>query len=182
MSISKRKAAFGIAITFIIAGIIAPVGFWFLAEAVDKALKLKHILEMPYSIIIAAASLVIGIFWITWAYSYLHFVGKGMPLELFGRAFHPTQVLVTTGPYAYSRNPMVLGLLFLLLGVALLEGSISGLVMVPALGIMFAVYIVFFEEKGLKKRFGADYEKYKNNVPMIIPRWSSYTHEPAENL
>lgn len=179
MKLSTRKAAFGIAITFLMAGIAAPVAYWFLTIAVDNAFNLKPVLDAPYSLILAGAMILIGAFWLTWAYSYLHFVGEGMPLEVFGRPFHPTRTLVTTGPYAYSRNPMVLGLLFLLLGVALLRGSISGLIMVPIIGVIIALYIKTFEEKELVRRFGSNYEKYRRNVPMIIPRMSSYIHEPA---
>ena len=36
------------------------------------------------------------------------------------------------------------------------------------------VYFKIFEEKELVKRFGADYENYKNSVPLLFPKFTSY--------
>jgi len=36
------------------------------------------------------------------------------------------------------------------------------------------IYFIFFEEKELIKRFGVDYEEYKNEVPMLFPKFSPY--------
>ena len=123
--------------------------------------------------------MLIGVFWILWAWSYLLFVGQGLPLEVLGRALHPTQILVTTGPYAYTRNPMVLGLRFILLEVAFFRGTLSGFVMVPAVGLLTWGYLAIFEERGLMKRFGASYEKYRRDVPLLFPRLSAYGRIPT---
>jgi protein-S-isoprenylcysteine O-methyltransferase Ste14 len=179
MSFGAKKALVGLALTTTALGLAAPVGFWFLSLAVDRALGLAPVISAPASLILAATAILVGAFWITWSYSYLVFVGRGLPVEAFGRALHPTSVLVTTGPYAYARNPMVLGLLFVLLGVALLRRSVAGLVMVPAIAVLIAAYLVEFEERALVKRFGADYDEYRHNVPILIPRLSPYIHEPA---
>ena len=179
MSISVKKAVVGIALSVVGVGLVIPVAFWFVALALDRAFGLKPMFGKPSSQILSAAAILVGAFWISWAYSFLLFVGKGLPLELFGRAFHPTRILVTTGPYAYTRNPVVLGLLFVLLGVAILGGSISGLVMVPIVAVLTLLYLLAFEEKGLVGRFGADYEEYRRNVPRLVPRISPYIHEPV---
>ena len=115
-------------ITLVLAGIAAPVVFWFISRWLDREIGFGPIMSAPISLILGAAAILFGVFWVSWAHSYLLFVGKGVPLEVFGWAIHPTRVLVTTGPYAYTRNPMALGLLFILLGVAFLRGSISGLI------------------------------------------------------
>ena len=87
----------------------------------------------------------------------------------------PTARLVVRGPYRRVRNPMISGVLCVLLGETLLFGS-------PALlawfAIVFAVNAVYFplvEEPGLRRRFGADYEAYRAAVPRWVPRlrpWS----------
>jgi protein-S-isoprenylcysteine O-methyltransferase Ste14 len=107
------------------------------------------------------------------------FVGKGMPFEVFGYALHPTRTLVTTGPYAYVRNPALIGMLFLLLGVAFLARSLAGIVLVPIVAGFAVVYLAQFEEKALARRFGDEYDEYRRNVPLLIPRLKPYIHEPA---
>ncbi len=179
MSIPARKSALGIAISLIVFGLGLPVAFWLLAVAIDQALGLTPLLPRSLSLILAATAALIGVFWVSWSYSYLVFVGKGLPLEAFGRALHPTRILVTTGPYAYVRNPMVIGMFFILLGAAFLRGTLSGFVVIPVLMALVALYLAEFEEKALVRRFGADYEEYRDNVPLLIPRVSPYTHTSA---
>lgn len=177
MTVSLRKAILGILITIIIVVVIVPTAYWFIIRAIDKAAGFSPILPQPIAAILAAASLFIAFFWITWAYSYLHFVGKGLPFEVFGYSLHPTKILVTTGPYAYVRNPMILGEMFILLGVAFLQRSVSGLFLIPVAAGLVSLYITLFEEKMLLKRFDGDYEEYRRNVPMLIPRLTPYMHE-----
>ena len=177
MTVSVKKAVFGLAVTLLALGIATPVAFWFVSVALDGALGVQPIMPKPVSSILAATAILVGAFWATWAYSYLVFVGKGLPLEVFGRALHPTSYLVTAGPYAYVRNPMMLGLFFALLGVACLARSLSGLLLVPIMAALFLVYAARFEEPHLVRRFGADYEEYRRNVPSLIPRFTAYVHE-----
>ncbi|MDH7601802.1 MAG: isoprenylcysteine carboxylmethyltransferase family protein [Armatimonadota bacterium] len=180
LTINTRKAVIGLAITGAFFAALVPLGFWWATLWIDSALKLPPIpFGIPTSLILASAFIVIGVFWITWAYSYLVFVGQGLPLEAFGRALQPTKVLVTTGPYAYTRNPMVLGALFVLLGVAFLRRSTAGIVLVPILAGLAAAYLKTFEEKGLAQRFSDEYERYRRVVPMLFPRVTRHTDEPS---
>lgn len=176
MAIGFKKAVFGLVASVIVLAIFVMAGFWLLAVWIDRLLGWGPILGTPLSQVLGAASLLIGVFWVTWSYSYLLFVGQGLPLEWFGVALHPTRVLVTTGPYAYVRNPAVIGLLFLGLGVAFLADSLAGVLLVPLIAALAAVYLVLFEEKALAKRFGDDYEEYRRNVPLLIPRLTPYLH------
>ncbi len=177
MSIGIRKAFLGTLITLILFGLMLPALFWVTCDLLDEIFTLPDMMSTAPALIIGIAPVVVGIFWITWSYSYIVFVGKGLPLEVFGYALHPTQVLVTTGPYAYTRNPMVLGFLFILLGVVFFARSWSGLILLPFVGIIVWVYLVTVEEKHLKKRFGEDYIRYRSNVPVLIPKLSSYSHK-----
>ncbi len=178
MSVGVRKAALGAAVA-LLAGVVAPVLFWFISLWLDRALGFGPVMARPVSLILAAAAMLFGIFWVLWAHSYLLFVGKGVPLEVFGWAIHPTRVLVTTGPYAYTRNPLALGLLFILLGVACLRSSISGLVLIPIITVLMLAYLAEFEEKALATRFGDDYANYRRGVPLLFPRLRAYVHVPG---
>ncbi|MEN6358174.1 MAG: isoprenylcysteine carboxylmethyltransferase family protein [Armatimonadota bacterium] len=174
MTVSTRKAIFGIAFSLVLIGAVVPAAYWYIAQAIDRSLGLEHLSDSPVLFILAAFSFLAGLFWVLWAYTYLLFVGKGLPLEAFGTALHPTQVLVTTGPYAYTRNPSIIGLIFLLLGVGLLQRSISGLVMLPAAVAIIIPYLIIFEERALAARFGDEYAHYRNAVPLLFPRFIPY--------
>ena len=174
MTVSTRKAVFGIAFSLLLIGAAAPAAYWYVALALDRAFGFEHISDNPALLILAAFSFLVGLFWVLWAYTYLLFVGKGLPLEAFGTALHPTQVLVTTGPYAYTRNPSIIGLLFLLLGVAFLERSISGFIMLPVVVAVIIPYLIFFEERALGTRFGDEYAEYRSSVPLLFPRLIPY--------
>ena len=82
----------------------------------------------------------------------------------------PPRRLVARGPYRHVRNPMISGVVLVLLGEALLLRSSSHLVWaVTFLGIN-ALYIPLLEEPLLEQRFGADYREYCRNVPRLLPR------------
>jgi protein-S-isoprenylcysteine O-methyltransferase Ste14 len=75
--------------------------------------------------------------------------------------------LLSRGPYAFSRHPMYLSELALLLGWSIYYGSISVLIALVAAGVFFNFVHVPREERTLEARFGEAYLEYKNEVP----RW-----------
>jgi protein-S-isoprenylcysteine O-methyltransferase Ste14 len=82
----------------------------------------------------------------------------------------PPQRLVVRGVYRHVRNPMIAGVLFLVLGEAIVAASLPLLGLFALAVIVNAVYIPLSEEPGLAKRFGNDYRTYKQDVPRWIPR------------
>jgi protein-S-isoprenylcysteine O-methyltransferase Ste14 len=82
----------------------------------------------------------------------------------------PTSKLVVRGPYRHVRNPMISGVLCLLLGEAALLGAAPLLAWFGGVFAVNAVYLPLVEEPGLVRRFGADYESYRNQVPRWVPR------------
>lgn len=82
----------------------------------------------------------------------------------------PTQKLVIRGPYRYERNPMISGVLAILLAEALLAGSTAMVIYVLIFTAVNMIYMPLSEEPGLSKRFGAEYITYKQHVPRWIPR------------
>jgi protein-S-isoprenylcysteine O-methyltransferase Ste14 len=75
--------------------------------------------------------------------------------------------LLTRGPHAFSRNPMYLSELTLMLGWVVLYGNIVVLLAFLAWWALFVFYQVPLEEKVMQKRFGETYLRYKRKVP----RW-----------
>ena len=82
----------------------------------------------------------------------------------------PPRNLVISGPYRFVRNPMKSGLIFVLIGVSIILQSVALSVWCAAFAIVNVLYISFSEEPGLRRRFGADYERYCASVPAWLPR------------
>lgn len=78
--------------------------------------------------------------------------------------FDEATTLVTSGLYRYTRNPMYLGMFMVLIGVALMMGSIG-----PLLPVWFFVLVIRYnfvagEERFLEAAFGQDYLDFKHKV------------------
>jgi len=81
--------------------------------------------------------------------------------------------LTTTGPYAYTRNPLYLGSLILAIGFVI--ASRNWVVAAIAFALLVIIYlpVIRSEEQFLRSRF-AEFEEYARRVPRIIPRFSPY--------
>jgi Phospholipid methyltransferase len=79
------------------------------------------------------------------------------------------EALATTGPYAYTRNPLYLGSLLIGIGFALAARSwwVGGVLAV----MFFVIYVpvIRSEEKFLREKF-PEFEDYARRVPRIVPR------------
>ncbi|HEX9415779.1 MAG TPA: isoprenylcysteine carboxylmethyltransferase family protein [Gaiellaceae bacterium] len=93
-----------------------------------------------------------------------------------------TSRLVVRGPYRYVRNPMISGVLTILLGEAALLGSTAVLAWAATFFAMNAVYFPLSEEPGLCRRFGADYDRYRAHVPRWLPRLRPWKPGTSEHL
>ena len=92
--------------------------------------------------------------------------GRGTPSPT-----DPPKELVAVGFYRYVRNPMYVGIFLILLGHFLWFKFIW---LIVYLVIVFAIvhsFVTLYEEPTLKRKFGAGYEEYLENVPRWIPRF-----------
>lgn len=83
--------------------------------------------------------------------------------------------LVVTGFNSYVRNPIYLAALTIVVGEALLFGQLSVLLYALAAWAGSAVFVRWYEEPVLARRFGPDYVAYRRAVPAWQPRlhpWS----------
>jgi protein-S-isoprenylcysteine O-methyltransferase Ste14 len=78
--------------------------------------------------------------------------------------FHVPSTLVTAGPYRYSRNPIYLGVVLLLLGFAIMFMSLTVFFSTVIVFLVFWRFFVRWEEKKLEEAFGEQYLTYKNQV------------------
>jgi protein-S-isoprenylcysteine O-methyltransferase Ste14 len=91
--------------------------------------------------------------------------GRGTPLPVL-----PTQELLTKGPYRYCRNPMTFGTILAYLGLGVIVGTITGIILVLGFAACLVLYLKRMEESELAERFGEAYFLYRREVPFIIPR------------
>jgi protein-S-isoprenylcysteine O-methyltransferase Ste14 len=92
--------------------------------------------------------------------------GLGTPVPMA-----PTARLVVHGPYRRVRNPIYLAGLALVLGQALVFGSLALAVWAAALAAWFVGFVRFYEEPTLRQRYGEQYERYCQHVPRWLPSW-----------
>ena len=80
----------------------------------------------------------------------------------------PPERLVTTGPFAWCRNPMYLGHIIFLLGLALTLQSVLGALIAVATAVWFHLRLQR-DEKRLAERFGQPYLDYTARVRRWVP-------------
>jgi protein-S-isoprenylcysteine O-methyltransferase Ste14 len=95
--------------------------------------------------------------------------GRGTPAPI-----DPPKQLVIRGLYQYSRNPMYVGVLTVIVGWALLFASVSLVLYAVVVAACFHLFVRLYEEPHLKQVFGASYEQYCAQVS----RWLSF-HKSA---
>lgn len=76
--------------------------------------------------------------------------------------------LVTNGIYKYTRNPMYLGLVILLLGEVIFLTSPIGLIFIPIFILYMNRFQITLEEQALEELFGEQFEKYQQQTRRWI--------------
>ncbi len=155
--------------------LLTPLGTLFfilvLALIVFASLWLDRLLGLP-ALKLGRAGVLLGMLSLAagfslWLWTFIYFIlAGGTPVP-----FNPPPRLLTGGPYARARNPMISGIFFLVLGTGLLLKSISmTFIMTPAFILASVLELKFVEEPELEMRLGREYREYRLRVPMFIPR------------
>ena len=119
-------------------------------------------------IVVGLAMMVLGLALSLWSIIHMRHVGKGNPFDAFGHEVAPrTQHLMTDGPYRFSRNPMLLGVFVLLIGMIVILHTWQA-VLIFALFVAIMLRQVASEEKRLAKDFGDEYAEYCKHTRRII--------------
>lgn len=125
-------------------------------------------LEIPLNYLTTMTSIIIvigGLYLLTSTIKMFATIGQGTLAP-----WSPTQKLVVHGVYRYVRNPMITGILLILLGESIFFGSLEIFVWFVFFFVGNHVYFIKSEEPGLVARFGDEYLHYAKNVPRWIPR------------
>ena len=88
--------------------------------------------------------------------------------------WNPTKKLVINGMYRYVRNPMITGVLTVLIGESLVMLSFPIFLWAVIFYLINTIYFILYEEPDLEKKFGDKYREYKRNVSRWLPRTTPY--------
>ena len=138
--------------------IIIPVILLYLTS---YSFKQPNILQIVFFLI----CFIIGTFFAGWSMLTFKSKGNGTPAP-----WAPPKNFVISGPYRYVRNPMISGVIFILLSEFFITKSLAIFLWFLLFLFVNLFYIHFAEEPALKKRFGEPYEKYLKEVPCWIPK------------
>ena len=81
------------------------------------------------------------------------------------------ELLATSGPYSYTRNPLYLGSVVIGIGFALAARSLWIWILLALLFVAIYIPVIQSEESFLRSKF-PDFESYAQRVPRFMPRWS----------
>ncbi len=112
------------------------------------------IIPLPWNVI-GIIPLALGIAINIFADSVLH------KADTTVKPFEESTALVTSGAYRISRHPMYLGFVLILIGVAILLGSLSPCVVILIFAILMDQIFIKVEERMLEARFGGEWQAYK---------------------
>lgn len=119
--------------------------------------------------VVGVGMIAAGLALVIWTNGLFARIGKGTLAP-----WDPPRHLVVEGPYRHVRNPMILGVLAILLGEALVFGSSSLLAWFGIFALANFIYMPLLEEPMLARRFGDEYAVYKRNVMAWLPRLSPW--------
>ena len=123
------------------------------------------------SVLVGAGAIALAAGFVLFAASLARFVNEGRGTLA---PWDPPRRLVVRGPYRYVRNPMVSGVIFVLLGEALVLRSMPHAWWALTFVIMNLIWIPLFEEPILTAMFGDDYRDYRRHVRRFVPRLRPY--------
>jgi protein-S-isoprenylcysteine O-methyltransferase Ste14 len=136
-----------------------------LAAAIGAALALGRLYPLPWpgiddmpARIIGYGLGLVGLLLIGWGAVTLY--QAGTTVSPHRQADH----LVTHGAFAFRRNPIYMGEVLMLLGLAQATGNIWMAIMAPLFAVSVLVLAILPEERHLEARFGEDYLAYKERT------------------
>lgn len=159
---TRRRAAIGTAVFFVVAPcVVAGLVPWLLTGWNAGSASAWWLPLRVAGALLAAA----GIGVIVHAFTRFVVEGRGTPAPVA-----PPEHLVVGGLYRYVRNPMYLAVVAVVVGQALLLWRPVLLLYAALIWAVVALFARFYEEPGLRRRFGSRYEEYYRAVPAWRPR------------
>jgi protein-S-isoprenylcysteine O-methyltransferase Ste14 len=156
----RARAAVGTAIFLLVApGVVIGLVPWLITGWQQGSIRLAGL--------VVAGALVTGAGCLVLLQAFARFAleGAGTPAPPA-----PTEQLVVGGLYRYVRNPMYLALQAIVIGQALLLDRPILLGYAVGVAALTAAFVYWYEEPTLARRYGAQYDAYRQAVPRWLPR------------
>jgi protein-S-isoprenylcysteine O-methyltransferase Ste14 len=117
-----------------------------------------QVMPRPLALAIGGVLAVLAIALNIWAVPRFSQAGTSM------MPYKPTTAIISSGPFAITRNPVYLAMTLLYLGITLLVNTVWPLVLLPF--VLFAMQrgVIEREERYLERKFGDEYTTYKSGV------------------
>lgn len=141
-------------------GLLPPANFlacWLGGVGMHLVVPIAQFIHWPFRLAGLIPFLLGG--WIT-AWADQTFKRRGTTVK----PHHDPSVLVSTGPFRISRHPMYLGMTMVLLGIAVLSGSVSAFLSPIVFALIMHVKFIPREEQTMQRVFGEQFTTYKGRV------------------
>jgi len=143
---------------------LPPTYFWgavLVMVALHFLCPIRRLIALPYGLI-GVAPMLVGLLVNIWSSNA--FNRRKTTVKPFEQSTH----LITDGLYRFSRHPMYAGMVLVLVGLAVLLGSITPVVVIPAFVLVIGKKFIDTEEAALEETFGDAYREYKRRVRRWI--------------
>jgi len=144
--------------TLLVPGTVAVYLPWLIAG--DKTVGSAGVLATAFTLFLFGGAIYL---WCLWDFAMF---GRGTPAPV-----DAPKRLVVRGLYRYTRNPMYVGMLTVILGWAAFFQAFSLLLYGLAVGTGFHLFVVLYEEPHLRKIFGDEYGNYCARVGRWLPKF-----------
>lgn len=163
--VSKRRQALALALGVAVFMLTLPALLIAGGRRLDSTLGVSGLLRGVAWRVVGVVAGSLGWAFAAWSAYVQYAEGEGTPVPSA-----PTRRLITSGPYRYCRNPMALGTLLFYLGLALVLGIASMVLLTAVLFTFLFLFIKLCEERELEARFGEEYRRYRERTPFLIPK------------
>lgn len=166
-TVRKARALLGTVLFFLVApGAVVGLGPWLLSgwRMADPFPLYGPVRVVGAVVLVASVGFLVN--------AFVRFVAEGLGTPA---PTAPTERLVVGGIYRYLRNPMYVAVVAAILGQAMLFGRPVLLWYAAAIALAQAAFVRFYEEPGLRRRYGAEYDAYREAVPGWWPRRRPWT-------
>jgi protein-S-isoprenylcysteine O-methyltransferase Ste14 len=143
---------------------LPPTYFWLSVLAMiclHYAYPIYRFLGYPYNLV-GLVPMVFGLWVNMWCSAHFKRIGTTV------KPFEEPDALVTRGPFKRSRHPMYVGMVAALVGLSVVLGTVTSLIVIPVFVWAVQRRFVIPEEHALERAFGDEYAQYKQQVRQWI--------------
>jgi protein-S-isoprenylcysteine O-methyltransferase Ste14 len=167
---TETKMIFGYIVGGLLVLVIVPSILYLISHLLEMIFRMEITGNPMVKWILFVPLLLTGLVFGIWSIVIQNVVGQGGPVEVADIEISPkTKNLVVTGPYRYTRNPMLFGTFLMYLAAAVMVNSCYAVGLVLLFILFMLTVVVKKEEKRLSRDFGDQYEKYRRKTSRFIP-------------